>query len=136
MKCDGKLEYVSGQCCPVCQPQCAPKIVSQKVKIGECVSKDSVELNMCSGTCGSSATVDLEKDPMSIVSDCKCCQPVQAVQTKMTIECVDGRSKTITYKKITQCECNKCGASSGSKSRRIRDTGSFNTLLKMANLNQ
>ena len=90
MLLQGTLEYVDGQCCPVCKPRsiCSPHSVTKTVKVGdedECVSVGKIEVTSCKGTCGSGATAMFVVP--YIETDCKCCKPTSMEKKKASFLC-------------------------------------------------
>ena len=87
----GTLEYVKGECCPVCKPkeECARKELNETIVVGECRSEHPVPRTVCRGSCESHADA-LFVEPF-IETDCKCCKPVALGRRSIELNCGNSR---------------------------------------------
>jgi hypothetical protein len=109
-ECNGTLEYVEGECCPICKPkekeECVKGSIEEVMEVDGCVSDGPVSRTTCSGSCKSHA--DAVFVAPFIETDCKCCKPVAMSRKSIQLTCEDGSEITHEYVEIEACACDAC----------------------------
>merc|ERR1719370_2293844 len=107
-----ELQYVEGQCCPICvarplvDESCAPITISTMLNIDGCVSDEEIELNACNGRCASNVT--MIQEPPFVQTNCHCCKPAEVEHRTVTLTCLDGSKSEHAVPYTTACSCTDC----------------------------
>ncbi|XP_058511785.1 von Willebrand factor [Ochotona princeps] len=106
----GKIVKIPGTCCDTCEePDCKDITARlQYVKVGECKSREQVDIHYCQGKCGSKAvySIDIEE----VQDQCSCCSPTRTEPVRVPLYCTNG---SLVYHEVLnamQCKCSprKC----------------------------
>ncbi|KAL4226408.1 hypothetical protein ACF0H5_014391 [Mactra antiquata] len=119
--CDAgeSLVMLEGKCCPECRPveelpdKCQLHTRSERLRNGNCVSIDEVEVSFCAGTCGSSLMKPLlfiDSDDLQVESSCTCCQGEPGDIVNVDVMCA-GQRRTAHFVNMRSCSCDVCADS-------------------------
>uniref|UniRef100_G3UM82 Mucin 2, oligomeric mucus/gel-forming n=1 Tax=Loxodonta africana TaxID=9785 RepID=G3UM82_LOXAF len=103
----GSVTLMPNGCCKKCTPlnetriPCSTIPVSRKITHAGCTN--TVNMNYCSGSCGTFAMYSAEAQ--SLDHKCSCCKEERTSQREVVLHCPDGRSLRHTYTHIESCLC-------------------------------
>merc|ERR1712193_51288 len=80
-----ELQYVEGQCCPIC------------------VARPLVD-----ESCAPITIVTMIQEPPFVQTNCHCCKPAEVEHRTVTLTCLDGSKSEHAVPYITACSCTDC----------------------------
>ncbi|XP_007935278.1 von Willebrand factor [Orycteropus afer afer] len=106
----GKIMKIPGTCCDTCEERECKDIIAtlQYVKVGNCTSKEEVDIHYCQGKCSSKAVYSIDTE--DVQDQCSCCSPAQTEPVQVPLHCPNG---SVVYHDVInamQCKCSprKC----------------------------
>ncbi|NP_001316017.1 von Willebrand factor precursor [Oryctolagus cuniculus] len=106
----GTVKKIPGTCCDTCEERDCKDIVAslQYIKMGDCQSREQVDIHYCQGKCASKAvySIDIEE----VQDQCSCCSPTRTEPMRVPLYCTNG---SLVYHEVLnamQCRCSprKC----------------------------
>ncbi|XP_052339023.1 mucin-5AC-like isoform X50 [Oncorhynchus keta] len=94
-------------CCKTCTERrnvCEMKYTTTSIVISGCVTAEPVEINSCSGNCGTSSMYSAEANTM--MHYCSCCQEATTSQKEVELLCPDGSKVKHSYIHVESCGCH------------------------------
>ncbi|KAL1007352.1 hypothetical protein UPYG_G00085500 [Umbra pygmaea] len=110
-------------CCQTCTERsnvCEMKNNSTSIIVNGCETAEPVEINFCSGSCGTSSMYSAIANTMTHY--CSCCQEATTSQKEVDLICSDGSQIKYSYVHVESCGCHvtDCDAPGMTKQRRRR----------------
>nr|KAF6398508.1 mucin 2, oligomeric mucus/gel-forming [Molossus molossus] len=103
----GTITFMPNGCCRKCIPRNETKIpcstipMSKEISDGGCSAR--VNMNYCSGSCGTFAMYSAEAQGLD--HKCSCCKEERTSRRQVQLHCPDGTSRPHTYTHIESCLC-------------------------------
>uniref|UniRef100_A0AAZ3SQ38 Uncharacterized protein n=1 Tax=Oncorhynchus tshawytscha TaxID=74940 RepID=A0AAZ3SQ38_ONCTS len=88
--------------CPISPPSWGESTLN--IVISGCVTAEPVEINSCSGNCGTSSMYSAEANTM--MHYCSCCQEATTSQKEVELLCPDGSKVKHSYIHVESCGCH------------------------------
>uniref|UniRef100_A0AAZ3PKC1 MUC5A protein n=1 Tax=Oncorhynchus tshawytscha TaxID=74940 RepID=A0AAZ3PKC1_ONCTS len=112
-------QYIPGEVktvCPAFSPEnCVPvsfcPISPPSIVISGCATAEPVEINSCSGNCGTSSMYSAEANTM--MHYCSCCQEATTSQKEVELMCPDGSKVKHSYIHVESCGCHVTDCDAG-----------------------
>ncbi|XP_070985514.1 mucin-2-like [Oncorhynchus clarkii lewisi] len=101
-------------CCKTCTERsnvCEMKYTTTSIVISGCVTAEPVEINSCSGNCGTSSMYSAEANTM--MHYCSCCQEATTSQKEVELLCPDGSKVKHSYIHVESCGCHVTDCDTG-----------------------
>uniref|UniRef100_A0A8C7QAX2 MUC5A protein n=1 Tax=Oncorhynchus mykiss TaxID=8022 RepID=A0A8C7QAX2_ONCMY len=94
--------------CPISPPSWGQ---SRLIVISGCATAEPVEINSCSGNCGTSSMYSAEANTM--MHYCSCCQEATTSQKEVELMCPDGSKVKHSYIHVESCGCHVTDCDAG-----------------------
>uniref|UniRef100_A0A8C7HRG8 Uncharacterized protein n=1 Tax=Oncorhynchus kisutch TaxID=8019 RepID=A0A8C7HRG8_ONCKI len=94
--------------CPISPPSWGQ---STLIVISGCATAEPVEINSCSGNCGTSSMYSAEANTM--MHYCSCCQEATTSQKEVELMCPDGSKVKHSYIHVESCGCHVTDCDAG-----------------------
>ncbi|XP_045069570.1 intestinal mucin-like protein, partial [Coregonus clupeaformis] len=101
-------------CCKTCTERsnvCEMKYTTTSIVISGCATAEPVEINSCSGNCGTSSMYSAEANTM--MHYCSCCQEATTSQKEVELICPDGSKVKHSYIHVESCGCHVTDCDAG-----------------------
>uniref|UniRef100_A0AAZ3PKS5 Uncharacterized protein n=2 Tax=Oncorhynchus tshawytscha TaxID=74940 RepID=A0AAZ3PKS5_ONCTS len=101
-------------CCKTCTERsnvCEMKYTTTSIVISGCATAEPVEINSCSGNCGTSSMYSAEANTM--MHYCSCCQEATTSQKEVELMCPDGSKVKHSYIHVESCGCHVTDCDAG-----------------------
>ncbi|XP_034143224.1 intestinal mucin-like protein [Esox lucius] len=100
-------------CCNTCTERnvCEMKNTTTSIVISGCATAKPVEINSCSGNCGTSSMYSAVANTM--MHYCSCCQEATTSQKEVELICSDGSKVMHSYVHVESCGCHITDCDSG-----------------------
>ncbi|XP_052318433.1 mucin-5AC-like isoform X12 [Oncorhynchus keta] len=101
-------------CCKTCTERsnvCEMKYTTTSIVISGCATSEPVEINSCSGNCGTSSMYSAEANTM--MHYCSCCQEATTSQKEVELMCPDGSKVKHSYIHVESCGCHVTDCDAG-----------------------
>uniref|UniRef100_A0AAZ3NSH1 Uncharacterized protein n=1 Tax=Oncorhynchus tshawytscha TaxID=74940 RepID=A0AAZ3NSH1_ONCTS len=101
-------------CCKTCTERrnvCEMKYTTTSIVISGCATAEPVEINSCSGNCGTSSMYSAEANTM--MHYCSCCQEATTSQKEVELLCPDGSKVKHSYIHVESCGCHVTDCDTG-----------------------
>uniref|UniRef100_A0A4W5NLH3 CTCK domain-containing protein n=1 Tax=Hucho hucho TaxID=62062 RepID=A0A4W5NLH3_9TELE len=101
-------------CCKTCTERrnvCEMKYTTTSIVISGCAIAEPVEINSCSGNCGTSSMYSAEANTM--MHYCSCCQEATTSQKEVELICPDGSKVKHSYIHVESCGCHVTDCDAG-----------------------
>uniref|UniRef100_A0A4W5NGV4 CTCK domain-containing protein n=1 Tax=Hucho hucho TaxID=62062 RepID=A0A4W5NGV4_9TELE len=87
------------------------KYTTTSIVISGCSTAEPVEINSCSGNCGTSSMYSAEANTM--MHYCSCCQEATTSQKEVELICPDGSKVKHSYIHVESCGCHVTDCDAG-----------------------